>query len=308
MKILVLHQPFPMGNFKLNKIIAQHLSERGHTTYLLQQLNGQKPDQDYIQQIVELDVDIIYFEMLDLETFKIIETLNCEKILLYASKGVLPKFRNIFDYQGKWFTKLLTNSLMLAEEAKNKDIPVKFFKYYFSALKEDDLEFTEKYNHDCTFLGMGFHRLQSPSYKLDKNIFFEDFKGIDFKIYGNGWPQLSHCGGILPSDDIGKLYYSTKSGFALIGENQRLHGQINNRYTEMAFSGTPILTQNYSTIDWFGAEQYLNFVSSKSDAYETILHILKNPSVYEDKSLLFKRFIVNEHKIFFEKLEALLRI
>jgi len=305
MKILVLHQPFPMGNYKLNEIVSKHFSDTGHNVYLLQQLNGAVPDEDYINQIKGLDVDVIYFEMLDVETFKIIENLKCEKVLVYASKGILPKFDDIINYHGKWFTKIMTNSIKLFNMLKTKNIPAEFFKYYFSVLGENDLTFVENYNHDCVFLGMGFHRLQSESYKSDRGIFFNGFADIDFKIYGNGWPNLYYCGGVLPPDDIGKLYHSSKSGFALIGEDQRNNGQINNRYSEMAFSEIPLMTQNYPTIDWFGAENYINFVSSKDDAYNMILDILKNKDKYSEKAVSFKQFIINMHNEFFQKLDKL---
>ena len=96
MKVIVFHQPFPMGNYKLNEIIANYLSDK-HEVYLLQQLNGVVPDKDYITQIKELNPDMIYFEMLDLETFKIVESLDCEKILLQASNGILTNYEDIFE-------------------------------------------------------------------------------------------------------------------------------------------------------------------------------------------------------------------
>ena len=260
MKILVFHQPYPMGNYKLNEVIAKHLS-KDHEVYLLQQLNGVEPNSEYVQQVTELDADLIYFEMLDVETFKLVEKLKGKKILLQASNGILKRYEDIFDYHGTWYDSVITNSKKMYDAFKSKDIQCEFFKYYFSVLNESDLVFDERYNHDSVFLGMGFHRMSSESYRKDRDIFFDGIGGIDFKIYGNGWPNFSHYGGLLPPDDIGKLYYSSKSAFGIIGETQRTYGQINNRYTEMAYSEVPILTQNYETIDWFGAEKYLNFVN-----------------------------------------------
>ena len=305
MKVIVFHQPFPMGNYKLNEIIANYLSDK-HEVYLLQQLNGVVPDKDYITQIKELNPDMIYFEMLDLETFKIVESLDCEKILLQASNGILTNYEDIFDYYGKWYTKVLTNSKYMYDKFITKGIQSEFFEYYFSVLSESDLVFDEKYNHDAVFLGMGFHRMNSESYRKDKEIFFDNFKNVNYKIYGNGWPNFTHYGGVLPANDIGKLYHSAKSAFGLIGETQRTYGQINNRYTEMAYSEVPIITQNYETIDWFGAEKYLNFVNSKEEAEQTINDILKNSDVYEDKSQNLKKFIVKKHNEFMDKLTHLI--
>jgi len=69
MVVIVFHQPFPMGNYKLNEIIANHLS-KDHEVYSLQQLNGAVPDSEYVTQIQNLSPDLVYFEMLDNETFK----------------------------------------------------------------------------------------------------------------------------------------------------------------------------------------------------------------------------------------------
>lgn len=305
MVVIVFHQPFPMGNYKLNEIIANHLS-KDHEVYSLQQLNGAVPDTEYVKQIQNLKPDLVYFEMLDAETFKIVETLDCEKILLQASNGILTNYEDIFDYHGKWYTKVLTNSRYMQDKFKSKGIQSEFFEYYFSVLSESDLVFDERYNHDSVFLGMGFHRMHSESYRKDKEIFFDDFEDVNYKIYGNGWPNISHYGGILPPDDIGKLYYSAKSAFGLIGETQRTYGQINNRYTEMAYSEVPIITQNYEKIDWFGAEKYLNFVSSRTEAKQTIENILNNPDVYKAKSQELKKFIVKKHNEFMDKLSHLM--
>ena len=308
MKILVLHQPFPMGNYKLNEYLSNYFSKIGHETYLLQQLNGMEASGEYITQIKELDPDLIYFEMLDIETFKIIENLNCEKILLHASNGVLGEHEKIVDYHGKWFDKIMTNSKKMYDLFISKGFKTEFFEYYFSVLGEEDLQKVDKYSHDCVFLGMGFHRLESPSYKIDKDMYFDGFGlDIDFKIYGNGWPQFAYYGGLLPPDDIGKLYFSAKSGIAIIGESQRNYGQINNRYTEMGYSGLPIITQNYENIDWFGAEKYLNFVSSKYEAEKIIFDIITAGEKYKDKANKMKQFIKIKHEEFLQKLNNLLK-
>ena len=83
---------------------------------------------------------------------------------------------------------------------------------------------------------------------------------------------------------------------------------INNRYTEMAFAEVPILTINYETIDWFGAEKYMNFISSRHEAFETIKDIINNTEKYREKSIKLKKFIVNKDTEFFEKLNNLLGV
>ena len=306
-KVLIFKQPYPMGNYKLNNIIAEFFDELGWETYVLEQLNGRKPNDEYIQQILDLDPDLLYTEMLDAETFKIVEQLKCEKILLYASKGILNRHEDIVNYYGKWFDKIITNSQKMHDFLIRKRIPSMFFTYYFSVLEDADLISVDKYMHDCTFLGMGYGRITSIDYDKDRRIFFSNFdRTVDYKIYGVGWPNYEVVKGPLPPDDIGKLYSSANSGVAIIGKSQRQYGQINNRYTEMAFAGIPIITINYSNVDWFGAESYLNFVNSNTEFYDTVKNILSDSKIYLEKSLQFRKFIETKHHEFFHILNNLI--
>ena len=258
MKIIVFHQPFPMGNYKYNTAIGNILS-KDNEVYLLEQLNGRTASQDYIEQIKALNPDVVYFDMLDLETFKIIEELNCKKVLSYNTGGLVG-YDKILDYKDKWYTHVFTNSVIMRDKFKKQGTPVEHYEWFLNCIPKEEMIYDEKYNHDCTFLGMGFTRVTGDEYSLERNTFFQGFSNIDFKIYGNGWPQLPYCNGVLPENDIGKLYSSAKCGLAIIATKQREYGMINNRYSEMGSCGIPIISYNYDTIDWFGAEKYINFI------------------------------------------------
>ena len=73
MKIVVFHLPWPMGNYKLNEVLAAKLQADGHEVYLLQQLNGHPYDEDYYQQIKSIEPDVLFYEMLDQGTFDVVE-------------------------------------------------------------------------------------------------------------------------------------------------------------------------------------------------------------------------------------------
>jgi|TARA_B100001964_G_C14088177_1_gene533554 hypothetical protein len=306
MKVVVFHQPFPMGNHRVNIAISKELTDMGHEVYSLEQLNGRYLDDEYRQQLKDLDPDVLYFEMLDAETFELVEEFDCKKVLTFVSPGILGEYNKIFDYQDKWFTHIYTNSLQLYNEFQSKNIPSQHFEWFFSQIGENDVEFVDEYNHGCVFLGMGFNRLTSEAYDLERKLFFSGgFAGIDFKIYGNGWPNWPEYKGILPSEDIGKLYTSARSGIAIIAPAQRNMGMINNRYSEMGYCELPITTYKYD-LDWFGAEKYLNFIENKEEAYTTIKDIIGNPSKYKSKSVELKKFVQNKTNEFFEKLEELI--
>lgn len=306
MKILVLHQPFPMGNYKLNTEIAKKFHSEGHEVYLIQQLNGSKPTQEYVQSLKEQDFDLVYFEMLDFESFNVVEQLKGEKILLQASGGVLGSYEKILDYKGVWYDKIFTNSIVMKALFDKNKIPSEHFQFYFSPIVEEEKVVVEQYKNNCTFLGMGFGRLTSPSYQLERDIFFcKDIE--DLSIYGIGWEGQPQWKGILPAEDIGKLYSSTKSAAAIIAKGQREKGMINNRYSEIASCGAPLITYNYREIDWFGADRFLNFVSSKEELKSTISSILENPEDYLDKANEFKSYISLKSEEFFLSLNKLIQ-
>ena len=305
MKIIGFHQPYPMGNFKYNTAIANNLSKE-HDVYLLEQLNGRELTEEYAEQVKALEPDVVYFDMLDLETFKLVEQLDCKKVLGYVTRGLLD-WDEIFDYEGKWYTHVFTNSLTMKNEFEKRGTPTEHFEWFLNCLPEEEIVYDEKYNHDCVFLGMGFTRVTNDEYKLERDTFFQGLPGIDFNVYGNGWPNVDFYRGLLPANDIGKLYSSAKSGLALIEKEQRTKGMINNRYSEMGSCGIPIVCYNYDTIDWFGAEDYINFISSKQETIDTVNDILLNKEKYTEKSIKLQEFTQNQHKMFFEKLNKLIK-
>lgn len=309
MNVIVFHQPFPMGNYKINETIAKHFKSKGNTVYYVEQLNGVPATDEYIDAIRELKPDMVYYEMLDRETFKVIEQLNCEKILSYTSKGILKDECELVQFKNKWFTKINTNSEVIGDYLKSEGISVSTYKYCWSAITQNELVFNNKYNHDCTFLGMGFARLTDKNYSIEYNMFYSGFdRTIDFKIYGNGWPNVPYYNGVLPESDIGSLYYSSKSSVSQIGLDQRNKGRINNRYTEIMFCECPLLTYKYPTIDWGEAKDYIVYVDSKQDMYNKILDIKTNPDKYKKNTLFLKTFILEQDKLFFEKFDNFLGI
>ena len=307
MKILVLHQPFPMGNYKLCEQVANHFTKKGHEVYSLEQLNGRPATQEYADALIEQDFDLIYFENLDLESYKIVEQLKGQKILTYISNGVFDNHDEIIKYKDVWYDKIFTNSKLLTDRYRSKGIPSEHFEYYFSPIPEEEKVFTPEYENECSFLGMGFSRISSDSYKLERDIFFRE-QSFQFSVYGNGWQNAPYTfwKGILPPNDIGKLYTSTKSAVAIIAPGQRKVGMINNRYSELGSCNTPVITYNYDDIDWYGADKYLNFISSKEELTEMVNDIVKNPEAYKEKTDGFKIFIDDKSKLFFDKLERLI--
>ena len=66
------------------------------------------------------------------------------------------------------------------------------------------------------------------------------------------------------------------------------------------------LTYNYDTIDWYGAEKYLNFVSSSDELNDMVIAINNNHEEYKVKSNELNKFMIQKDKEFFEKLNILI--
>ena len=71
-----------MGEYHLKQAESDYLTSLGHEVYLLEQLNGRDYDDEYIQQIKELDPDVMYYGPLDNKTFEVVEKINCKKIII----------------------------------------------------------------------------------------------------------------------------------------------------------------------------------------------------------------------------------
>lgn len=318
-KILVLRQPFPMGNYRLQEVLAERLSVNPENeVYCLEQLNGRKYDHEYGEYLASNKFDVVYFEMLDWETFKVIENhfKDALKILCFASGGVLDKHEDILKYKGIWYDKVMTNSLEFVNLFKSVNVECEYFPFYFSVIDDETLIPAKEYNHDVCFLGMGFNRLVDPQYEIERKIFFGNNIQCDYAIYGNGWDQdgRRHPNylGILPPDDIGKLYYNSTSAAAIIAGGQRSLGMINNRYTEIAMSKCPIISIPYEEVDWKGLDRWISFAESRE---EFIKHAIgwkeikeKSEDEYDDFCQQQRKFMKKQDLIFFEKLNNLINI
>jgi hypothetical protein len=298
MKILFLHQPFPMGNYKIIPYIAQQLSKSGHQVFTLEQLNGLPANQEYYDLIQQSNFDVVYYEMLDLETFKIVSLLkNCKRILCYASKGVFDTFEEILKYHGVYYDSILTNSEVMYQKFIDANIESKHFKYYPAPVSIEDAVYTKIYSYDCVYLGGGFQRLSKPEYQRERDIVYTNPNIVKF---GNGWTGVDNYKGILPPDDIAKLYCSAKTAIATIEPSQRTMGMINNRYSEIFKVGNKLLSIDYPEINFYGGEEFITFVHSQDAVLNNISDI--DPEI---KRRQFE-FILDQELQFFNQLQSLL--
>lgn len=299
-KILIFHQSFPMGNYKLMPYMGKYLSDLGHEVYLLNQLNGNPASDEYKQIIKDHNFDSIYYEMVDKATFDLLSELKCNKVLCYCSHGIFGEktgFDDILKYSGKLYNKVLTNSKEMSLKFNKVGAKSEHFEFYPAPLYEEEIIYDPKYNLDYVFLGGGFHRLlpERLEYPKEKEIIW--FNPLVSK-FGAGYPEsLASYKGLLPPEDIGKLYKSAKFSLATIEPTQRSKGMVNNRFSEIMKSEGTILSIRYPEMDFYGAEEFITFVDDPDlTKYKDVKIDIKKQ----------KEFIIQKEKLFFSKLTNLI--
>ena len=80
---------------------------------------------------------------------------------------------------------------------------------------------------------------------------------------------------------------------------------INNRYVELGFCKTPIITFQYPNIDWCGAKEYLNIIETYEDFNNIVNKCINRDDEIIKKTIVMKQFVLNQHKLYFEKLISL---
>ena len=297
MKILILHQPFPMGNYRLMPYIATKLQKQGHEVLLTEQLNGRNWNEQTLKIITDQNFDAAYFEMLDGQTFTLLEKTGIKKkVLCYASKGIFNSFEDIIKYHNKYYTDVLTNSKVMSELFTSNNIKNEFFEYYPAPILIEEIVSKDIYKLPIVYLGGGFQRLVKPEYKVEADLIYNNEKIAKF---GNGWGSTKNYRGVLPPTDIGSLYFSADISIGTIEPSQRAKGMVNNRYSEMFKSGATVASITYPEVDFYGGEEFITFVNSKEE--------LNNVKVIsESKRDAQQIFIQEKEKKFFNSLQNLL--
>lgn len=308
MKVVILSQPFPQGNYRLNSYIANELKKRGFEVEVLPQLSSTKNDPripQYREFIKSKKPDILYYEMLDWASFKAVEEIDLPKILCFTSKGVLDYHKEILDKSYLWYTGIFTNSKYFYEqELDSKTLSKRkihdYFEYYPAPVYEDELIRDPKYSYDICFVGQENGRLNDPDfgYVFKYLLETEDF---NVGIFGTGWEGKNYKG-LLPYNKIGSLYTSSKSAVNLIEKSQDSWGQINNRVSETFFCKClPIFLngRSFSDDEFFKntekftdlKNKFSHILTRKNSYLRTLDKISRSVLIRQEENTFFKRLV-----------------
>eukprot|EP00936_MAST-01D_sp_MAST-1D-sp1_P001060 g1060.t1 len=105
-----------------------------------------------------------------------------------------------------------------------------------------------RYAHNVTFVGAaGFSSKANLSWMLSEAAPF------GLAIYGTGWdtvPEFApHWHGVLPKDDLARLYSSARFVLGVTMDAQREHGMINNRVFEALSCGATFVTEHFDALE-----------------------------------------------------------
>ena len=66
-----------------------------------------------------------------------------------------------------------------------------------------------------------------------------------------------------------------------------------------------MISYNYDTVDWYGADEYINFIQSPDEVIDIINNI--NHDEYKLKAEEFKSFMAQQNVEFYQKLNSLIK-
>ena len=143
----------------------------------------------------------------------------------------------------------ITNS-RITEQLLSKFKPTKFIMLaanhrYFYPMPADSL-----YSHNVVYLGM--YNEKKLSTDVFDRIYTESSK-FGLSIYGHSWKNhetlSTNWAGILPKNDISKLYNSAKIVLSTTELRQKAVGMINNRIFEAMSCGATIISEHFPELE-----------------------------------------------------------
>lgn len=182
----------------------------------------------------------------------------------YGFNGVVK-----LDVDG-FLTNSRKNALLL-----NKIKPTKFVMLAADLDNYKIEDFNILQGLDVTYLGFNH---PNKSEALERLVLYEA-KEFGLSIYGAGWenhPFLKECSkGILPINDIKKLYSNSKIVLGMTEERQRKSGMINNRVFEALSCGVCFISEYSSELERVFGDGIF-FVKNEGDTKNNISKILEN--------------------------------
>ena len=152
----------------------------------------------------------------------------------------------------------------------------------------------ERYSHQVVYLGMYHHQ---KSDRIIKRLLSEAIP-FGLAIYGHGWEKhkilKNYWQGILPVEDISRLYSSANIVLGMTEDRQKVTGMINNRVFEALACGACFISDYFPELEkLFGN---LIFYSRKTgDTVNLLEDLLPQPRMRKQLGIKARGFITKGH-------------
>jgi len=151
-----------------------------------------------------------------------------------------------------------------------------------------------RYSHEVAYLGM-YHPGKSASV-VERML--GEASGYGLAIYGGGWdrhPSLSGCWrGLLPFEDIPKLYSSAKVVLGMTEERQKAAGMINNRVFEALSCGACFVSEYFPALEEAFGDAVL-YSRRRGDTSRHLDRLLADDSGREEMASRGRELILRSH-------------
>ncbi|GMH76674.1 hypothetical protein TrLO_g9464 [Triparma laevis f. longispina] len=228
---------------------------------------------------------------------------NPNLIVTHWCLDTFPTFPSILSLDVNFF---LTNSEYLSDDI----LPTYGFNSYFLELASSTTQFnpnlkSEEYEHiDVVYVGQYAPTKTNLIPLLHETKTYCKQHNLAFKIYGNTWslPSISseigslieNYAGILPLNDLGKLYASVKVVLGSTEIKQEELGMVNNRVYEVLASGAHLLIPLFEPLrplQDFG----VSFYTTPGDVEKILNSLIKIQNIQAGGNVKGRKLILEKH-------------
>lgn len=170
--------------------------------------------------------------------------------------------------------------------------PATFLPLAFDPTMSQGATPEEKYRSEVAYLGIAGHKS-----KDQLRTIIEPASRFDFQLWGKGWQFTRYRKfhkGILPPDDIAKLYASTQVVLGMTEGRQKELGMINNRVFEALGCGASFVGDHFPELQSFFEDRVMT-TSSQEETEAAVQRVLDNPHEFERRRKDDREWILQKH-------------
>lgn len=167
-----------------------------------------------------------------------------------------------------------------------------FLPLAFDAEMAERAQPQDMYRCDVTYLGISGHKSRAQLRTI-----LQPATEFDFQLWGKGWRFSRFRGfhkGLLPKDDIPRLYASAGVVLGMTERRQQDQGMINNRVFEALGCGATFVADHFPALEAFFGER-VHYARSADDTRSVIEAARARPREYRERGRANQQWILEKH-------------